>query len=310
MVDPRVFTDLRQQALHASRASLGLAAPSTATAPWGVLMETGYPEATATVVAFADGSASIYISTGGGFIGGMSHETVRRAAIGMVQSAGPAQPHTTPASTFPLPARGQTVFYLHTDAGVFTGEAAEQQLATRRHPLSALFFAGHELITQYRLLHERGELTRPFQRPTRIERVINRAIGALVRLGLGPSHMRVLEVRGRKTGTLYSLPVDLLSERDQLYLVAPRGFTEWVRNAEAAGEITLRRGRRAQRYRLRALSDAEKLPILKAYLDRFRREVQRYFPVPAGSPPEAFAPHAARYPAFELGQTEAPARRT
>src|SRR6185295_10521426 len=164
-------------------------------------------------------------------------------------------------------------------------------------------FAGHELITQYRLLHERGELTRQFQRPTRMERVINRAIGALVRLGLGPSHMRVLEVRGRKTGTLHSLPVDLLSERGRLYLVAPRGFTEWVRNAEAAGEITLRRGRRAQRYRLRALSDAEKLPILKAYLDRFRREVQRYFPVPAGSPPEAFAPHAARYPAFELGQT-------
>ena len=44
----------------------------------------------------------------------------------------------------------------------------------------------------------------------------------------------------------------------------------------------------------------QKPPILKAYLDRFRREVQRYFPVMAGSPPDAFAPHAARYPAFEL----------
>jgi deazaflavin-dependent oxidoreductase (nitroreductase family) len=312
MVDPRVFTDLRAQALHASRESLSLAAPSSPTTPWGVLMETGYPEATATVVAFADGSASIYLSTGGGFIGGMSHETVRRAAIDMVRSAGSAQPHTNKTNTLPLPAQGQVVFYLHTDAGVFTGGASEQELGTRRHPLSSLFFAGHELITQYRLLHERGELTRParpFQRPTPVERLLNRAIGALVSLGLGPAHMRVLEVRGRKSGKRYALPVDLLDERGRLYLVAPRGYTEWVRNAEVAGEVTLRRGRRAQRYRLRALSEPERPPILKAYLDRFRREVQRYFPVPAGSPAAAFAPHVARYPAFELTRTEAPASR-
>ena len=140
----------------------------------------------------------------------------------------------------------------------------------------------------------------PFLRPTLVERAINRAIGSLVSLGIGPSHMRVLEVRGRKSGKLYSLPVDLLTEGNTLYLVAPRGYTEWVRNAEVAGEVTLRRGSRAERYRLRALSEAEKLPVLKAYLDRFRREVQRYFPVPADSPPEAFRPLAARYPAFEL----------
>jgi len=111
--------------------------------------------------------------------------------------------------------------------------------------------------------------------------------------------MRVLEVRGRKSGKLYSLPVDLLSEQGKLYLVAPRGYTQWVRNAEASGEITLRRGARVEGYRLRALSDAEKPPILKAYLDRFRREVQRYFPVPAGSPPERLGPIAPRYPVYE-----------
>ena len=41
-------------------------------------------------------------------------------------------------------------------------------------------------------------------------------------------------------------------------------------------------------------------PILKAYLDRFRREVQRYFPVPAGSPAQRFALLTVRYPAYEL----------
>jgi deazaflavin-dependent oxidoreductase (nitroreductase family) len=145
-----------------------------------------------------------------------------------------------------------------------------------------------------------NEAPRPFERPSRLEHLLNRAIGVLVRVGIGLPHMRVLEVRGRKTGTLYSLPVDVLVEGDKTYLVAPRGYTQWVRNAEASGEVTLGRGKRVERYRLRELSDAEKPPILKAYLDRFRREVQRYFPIPAGSPAEQFAPLAPRYPAYEL----------
>jgi hypothetical protein len=80
----------------------------------------------------------------------------------------------------------------------------------------------------------------------------------------------------------------------------PRGRTQWVRNVAASDAIVLRRGRRRERYALRALSEAEKPPVLKAYLDNFRSEVGRFFPVPAGSPVEAFAPLAPRYPAFAL----------
>jgi deazaflavin-dependent oxidoreductase (nitroreductase family) len=145
-----------------------------------------------------------------------------------------------------------------------------------------------------------GDRSRSFERPTAVERMVNSAIGALVGLGIGLPNMRVLEVRGRKSGRLYTLPIDLLSHQEKLYLVAPRGRAEWVRNAEASGSVVLRRGRRVDRYRLRALSDAEKPPILEAYLDRFRREVQRFFPLPAGSPAAAFGPLASRYPAFEL----------
>jgi deazaflavin-dependent oxidoreductase (nitroreductase family) len=110
----------------------------------------------------------------------------------------------------------------------------------------------------------------------------------------------LLEVRGRKSGKLYTTPVDLLELHGKLYLVAPRGRTHWVRNAEAAGEIVLKRNRTRQTFRLRAIPDSEKPPILKPYLDTFKAEVQRYFSVRAGSPPEAFAPVAQNYPAFEL----------
>jgi deazaflavin-dependent oxidoreductase (nitroreductase family) len=139
-----------------------------------------------------------------------------------------------------------------------------------------------------------------FREPTAFEKFFNRTFGFLVGMGLAPAHIHILEVRGRKSGKLYRTPVDLLQLNGKQYLVAPRGRTQWVRNAEAAGEITLKRGSSRRKFRLRAISDAEKLPILKAYLDQFRREVQRYFSVAAGSPAEDFATIAANYPAFEL----------
>jgi len=86
----------------------------------------------------------------------------------------------------------------------------------------------------------------------------------------------------------------------KLVLVAPRGKTQWVRNAEAAGEITLKRGRYRKSFHLQPIAVPEKLAILEQYLNRFRTAVQRYFSVQAGSPPEAFAEVADGFPVFEL----------
>lgn len=139
-----------------------------------------------------------------------------------------------------------------------------------------------------------------FLEPSSLERVFNRAFGALVGLGLGLQHNYLLQVPGRRTGRVYATPVNVLELRGQRFLVAPRGRTQWVRNAEIAGEVVLRKGRTRERFRLRPVPRGEKPAILSAYLDRFRPTVQRYFPVPAGSGPEALAKLADRYPVFEL----------
>jgi len=139
-----------------------------------------------------------------------------------------------------------------------------------------------------------------FRAPSPVERVFNRVYGFLVGCGFGFSYNYLLQVRGRKTGKIYSTPIDLLELSGTRYLVAPRGRTQWVRNAEAAGEVTLKRGRVKQRFRLGAIEDEKKPEILKAYLDRFKREVQRYFPVPAGSPAQSFRGLVQSYPVFEL----------
>ncbi len=133
-----------------------------------------------------------------------------------------------------------------------------------------------------------------------MEKVFNRLFGFLVGLGLGMRHNYLLQVRGRKTGRIYSTPVNVLDMQGKRFLVAPRGRTQWVRNAEAVGEVTLKRGASTQKFRLRAIPESGRPEILKEYLERYATTVQRYFPVPAGSPREAFAAVAASYPVFEL----------
>ncbi len=142
--------------------------------------------------------------------------------------------------------------------------------------------------------------TADFEKPRALERLFNQAFGVLVGMGVAPPDYQLLQVRGRKTGRTFSTPVNVVRVAGGRFLVAPRGVTQWVRNADVAGELLLKRGRRRQRFRTRAVPNTEKPEILRAYLDRFRTTAQRYFPVRAGSPATEFAPIAGRYPVFEL----------
>lgn len=139
-----------------------------------------------------------------------------------------------------------------------------------------------------------------FREPKPIEKFFNRAFGFFVGLGFGLEHNYLLQVRGRKSGRVYSTPVNVLDVEGKRYLVAPRGRTQWVRNAETVGEITLKKGRYRQSFRLRPIPDSEKPQLLKLYLERFATTVQRYFPVQAGSDRDAFHELAPNYPVFEL----------
>jgi len=152
----------------------------------------------------------------------------------------------------------------------------------------------------YNVVVSSSELLPAFRKPSAVEALFNRAFGFLVGLGIAPGYMQLLQVRGRKTGRIYSSPVNLLQFGGKPYLVAPRGTTQWVRNAETAGEIVLKRGSAHRKYRPRPIPDADKPEILKLYLESYKSAVQRYFPVPAGSPAAAFRDIASNYPVFEL----------
>jgi deazaflavin-dependent oxidoreductase (nitroreductase family) len=141
-----------------------------------------------------------------------------------------------------------------------------------------------------------------FVKPSAAEALFNRSFGFLVGLGIGPKFIYQLQVPGRKTGKIYSAPVNMMDLGGKLYLVAPRGRANWVRNAEAAGEVTLKRGSSRQRYTLRPIADDQKPPLLKEYLDRYASAVRKFFSVPPGSPAEAFRGIVGNYPVFELSK--------
>jgi hypothetical protein len=158
---PRVATDtsangtysgLRHRALSRKRGEIGIPNPAADAPIWGLLMESGFPGATATIVALADGTTSLYLSSGGGVIGGQGHAMVRDAAAALLKVANRLHDRLTLTTEFPVPEVRHSIFYALTDSGVLTGGAADEELGTGRHPLSPLFAAGHGVITQLRLV--------------------------------------------------------------------------------------------------------------------------------------------------------------
>jgi deazaflavin-dependent oxidoreductase (nitroreductase family) len=137
-------------------------------------------------------------------------------------------------------------------------------------------------------------------KPNRLEIAANQLVGYLADKGWMPQYCHLLLVRGRKTGRIFRTPVNLLELDGKLWLVGARGHMQWTRNAEAAGEVTLKRGRHSRRYSVRVTSVDERPRVLKAYLQRWKGQVQRFFEIDAKSAVSDFSRVAANHPVYEL----------
>ena len=136
-------------------------------------------------------------------------------------------------------------------------------------------------------------------RLTPLRRVANVLMRLLLRLGLAPRTTMLLTVPGRRSGRPRSTPVILVEEDGKRWLVAPYGPVGWVRNARAAGQVQLSRGRHSETVRLKELAAEAAAPILKAYLERVPI-TRPYFDVAPDAPLAAFAAEAPRHPVFQI----------
>jgi hypothetical protein len=146
---------LREQLLATKPAELGLAPSARLPRVWAALMELGMDRGTASLVTVADGTTSLYLSTGSGIIGGGQHQAVSRVAAAFLDAVEAHLELLRPMDAVPFPSSGAVRFNVLTYGSPRSAQAGESELAGGYHVLTPLFAAGHEVITQLRLLQER-----------------------------------------------------------------------------------------------------------------------------------------------------------
>lgn len=144
-------------------------------------------------------------------------------------------------------------------------------------------------------------MTTRYDQPNRAARAVNEAIRQLAELGIGIAGSRALRVRGRTTGQWRSVVVNVLTVDGRDYVVSPRGNTQWVCNARAAGSVQTGPRWRRRQVSIREIPDAAKPELLRRYLDRWYWEVKGHSGglTPASTDSEV-KEIAASIPVFEL----------
>ncbi len=129
-------------------------------------------------------------------------------------------------------------------------------------------------------------------------RLANYLTTTLLRAGMKPGNMALLTVRGRKSGLPRTTPVALIEHDGQRWLIAAFGEVDWVRNLRAAGEASLKRGRRLQHILVKELSAEEAAPILKKSLTEAPGFLLKNFDATPESPLKDFEREALNHPVF------------
>jgi hypothetical protein len=121
---------------------------------WGATMDVGMERGTYTLVSLADGTTSLYLSTGGGFIGAGAHPAVAAATRQFLAAVEGALDGFGPDPDDALPALGRVIIRALGWDGRRRVEGVEDDLGNGRDPWSALFHAAHGVITQVRLTQQ------------------------------------------------------------------------------------------------------------------------------------------------------------
>lgn len=138
-----------------------------------------------------------------------------------------------------------------------------------------------------------------------IRKYANKAVAFLINtFNLNMQGARAMTVRGRKTGNIQTLVVNLLDHQGDLYLISSRGESSWVRNARAAGEVTLSKGNKPIAYRVEQVEDRElRFTLMREYLNRWGWQVSSFMHVNKHSTDDEVRAILDNHPTFILRKT-------
>ncbi len=139
------------------------------------------------------------------------------------------------------------------------------------------------------------------RRRSLLRRLLDLVARGAITLGLPPGDLYVVTVPGRRTGLARSTPLRLVRERGERWLVAPYGEVGWVRNARAAGRVTLMRRSHRETVKVAEVGPKEGAPVLKRYLASVPIAIMRQnFDVGPDAGLEALALEVPGHPVFKL----------
>lgn len=150
-----VFDGLRDMAFSTPPEQLGLTLPADDTVVYGIIMDWEIGGAIATTVAYQTGDASLYLSPGGGVIGGGQHQNVSRVAKQFVTLAQTFISKATKTATTPLPSNDEVNFYFLTNKGVFVGHEQMKNFNNNSSVWLKLFKEGNNVLTELRKTSEK-----------------------------------------------------------------------------------------------------------------------------------------------------------
>ena len=221
-----VFTSLREKLFDGDLASVTASADMNATSDeiFGVAMEVGMPRGIALVFGLRDGSASLYLSTGGGSIGGQGRPHINAAAKQLVEVAKRFVGNLPLAAEHPLPVAGQVRFSILTPNGVRAAEASERELLGGQSELVPMFVAANRILAGFRLVAEQGRPNEPLY--------VNCLLTALAR---GNTSSVVLT-----SGMPAPDPARLTADPEDLAWFASIGFSVEVQSTDKIIELILK----------------------------------------------------------------------
>jgi len=143
----KAYLDLRKVVLRRTAADFGLHPTAALPNVWGALVEVGFDTGSATLMAAADGSTSLYLSNGGATIGGGAVPEIADATQHLLALVEGWLRSFAPATGFPLPRRGRARFVALTFDGARTAEAGLEELSRGDHPLTPIFRASEIVLS-------------------------------------------------------------------------------------------------------------------------------------------------------------------
>ena len=148
------FIELREKAFQISPKELGLTFSNEETKVFGIIMDWEMDGATATTVSFITGDASLYLSSGGGVIGGGTHQNVKIAAEKFVEQAQSFLAKAKKTESNKLPETNYVNFYLLTNKGTYVGMENIENFDNNSSEWLPLFDQGNRVLSELRNISE------------------------------------------------------------------------------------------------------------------------------------------------------------